>query len=290
MELNNREVAVLVWTGLVLVWMCTKTELRASLWNLIKVFTTAASLLLTALGYFVWVAGLVFLAAKAGIWKSEMLNDTVIWAVASFAFLFRSEQVLSGDHFLRRKAAAALRATILVEVFVNLVVFPLPLELVLVPFVTVLTMVSAFSGLKPEFEPAAKLTNSVLGWIGFSLLAYVAISLTSDPGQISETTGFRFLLPVWLSLGVLPYIYIVALYLGYDSAFRRIKYNSADRATRRRARWALIRHCGLRAHRLGDFRGGWIIGVVEAKGDEEPGELLDRFSPGYSASEDAEAA
>jgi hypothetical protein len=286
MELNNREIAVLAWTGVLLIWMLSRADMRAPLWNVIRAFFTPV-LLVPAIGYFAWAAGLVYIAFRAGLWNAELADDTAVWALASFALLFRSEQVLEGDHFLRRKAGKVLRATILIEVFVNLVVFPLIVELALVPIVTLLAMTSAFSGMREEWRDAGRLIDSLLAWIGFGLLAYVAIRLATDPGQLTETTGLRFLLPVWLSVGVLPYFYLWALYAGYDSAFRRINFNSADRTTRRRAKWALIRRCRLRAGRLGEFRRAWLAGVVQAEPDESGAELLKQFAP---ASDEAKAA
>jgi hypothetical protein len=170
--------------------------------------------------------------------------------------------------------------TILVEVFVNLVVFPLPIELALVPIVTFLTMLAAFSGMKPEWAPAGRLVDGTLGWIGIALLSYVGGRLATDPGLLNETAGLRFLLPVWLSLGVLPYIYLLALYLGYDAAFRRINLNCADRATRWRAKRALVRRCHLRARRLGEFRSAWVPKVITAEPNEDADELLRRLSQG----------
>jgi hypothetical protein len=288
MELNNREIAVLVWTGAFLAWALLKKDLRGPLWNVVKAFLQPA-ILLPTIGYFAWAAGLVFLAAREGVWNWEVASDTVVWAIASFALLFHSEEVLHGDHFLRRKAAKALQATILVEVFINLVVFPLIVELILVPLVTFLAMTSAFSSLQPQWQEGGRLVDGALAWIGLTLLAYVGIRLATNPGLLNETTGLRFLLPVWLSLGVLPYIYLLALYAGYDSAFRRINFNfnSADPRTRRRAKWALIRRCHLRTGRLGQFRGAWVAGVVESTPDESDDELLDQFAP---ASDKAEAA
>jgi hypothetical protein len=257
-ELNNREVALLVWIAIAIAWMISQSDMRGSLWALIKAFFKPM-ILITVIGYFAWTAGLVYLATRDGLWSWELIGDAVIWIGASFALLFHSED----GHFLRRKAAVALRATILVEVFVNLVVFPLILELALVPFLTFLALLSAFSGLKPEWEPVGKLVDTLLTWIGIGLLAYVGMKLAEDPGQIDRTTALRFLLPVWLSLGILPYIYLVALYAGYDGAFRRINFNSEDRSTRLRAKWILIKRCRLRAARLGEFRGPWLRGCAQ---------------------------
>jgi hypothetical protein len=275
-DLNNREIAVLVWLGAGFAWAMSTPDVRGSLWQLVKVVFSSGVLLATILAYAAWTVGLVHLAARAGLWESELTSDTVVWALASFALLFNSERILEDKNFLRQKVALALRATILIEVFVNLVVFPLPVELVLVPFVTLLAMLSAFSGTKPEYAQVGKLVDSLLGWIGIALLAFVAISLVVDPSRLDGTTGLRFLLPVWLSLGLLPYSYLVALYAGYERAFKWINFNSVERTTRRAAKWALVRQCRLSARRLGEFRGSWVPSIVS--NEAEGAELLRRDS------------
>jgi hypothetical protein len=285
-EFNNREIAVLIWLGVVLVWMIARADMRGSLFAMVKSLA-APILLLPIIGYFAWAAGLVFLASKSGLWNWDLASDTVFWALASAALLIRSEEVLEGDHFLLRKAATALRVTILIEVFVNLVVFPLIVELLLFPLLAFLVLASALAPLNPELKAAKGPIDGVMAVIGVSLLVYVVISLATNPDLVNETTGLRCLLPVWLSLGVLPYFYFFALYAGYSSAFKRINFNNADRATRRRLKWGLVRRCHVQAGRLGQFRGAWLQGVVKADANESPEEQLARFA---SQCDEAKAA
>ncbi len=137
----------------------------------------------------------------------------------------------------------------LVEVFVNLVVFPLVVELILFPVLACLVMTTALAGSNPELKAAKGPSETLTAMIGLGLVAYVLIKVITSPDLLNGTTGLRFFLPVWLSLGVLPYFYLLALYAGYDSAFRRINFNCSDRSTRRRAKWALMRRCHFRAGR-----------------------------------------
>src|SRR4029077_9672369 len=201
--------------------MTVRREMRGPLWNLVKTFLRPP-ISLTWVGYLAWIAALTLVASSIDVWNEELVGDTVLAGAASFTLLFHSEQVLERDDFFRRKVARALRLTVVIEVYVNLVVLPLIVELALVPIVTFLAMTSAYAASDERLEPAKKLVDGLLTSIGFVLLAFVTVKLARDPSQLNETDGLRFLLPVWISLGVLPYIYLVALYAGYDSAFRRI--------------------------------------------------------------------
>lgn len=269
MEPNNRELALLIWIGALLIWALTRADMRRSLGDVAKAFLQPA-ILVTSLGYVAWTVGLVFLASSEGLWNPELAGDTVLWAVTSYGLLFASGQILDGSLLPRHKAMSVLQATILVEVFVNLAVFPLWVELFLLPVLALLTMAGAMATARPDLKEAEGPINGALSVIGVCLVSWVIYKLATDPDLLSQTTGLRFLLPCWLLLGLLPYIYLLAVYAGYDSAFRWINFKTSDRAVRRKAKWDVVRSCGLRAQRLGEFKRSWPLQAIPGEALEDP--------------------
>ena len=90
-------------------------------------------------------------------------------------------------------------------------------------------LLSLIAGRDPGSASAKNLIDSLLGFIGIAMaLAWVVQFISSfdefDWGHAGRQLG----MPVWLTLGLLPYLYLVALWTGYDHAFRRIKMKSAD--------------------------------------------------------------
>lgn len=62
--------------------------------------------------------------------------------------------------------------------------------------------------------------------------------------------AWRFLLPLWLTVGLLAFIYLAGLHSEYQFAFRRAEFTTGRR---RSLRWALIASCGVQSHKLHSF-------------------------------------
>ena len=74
----------------------------------------------------------------------------------------------------------------------------------------------------------------------------------------------QFALPVWLTIGVLPFIYVLSLYFVYDGALRGINWATSDWRARWRTRFVLVRGFRLRRNELRSFTRMWIKRVAVA--------------------------
>lgn len=217
---QHREIAMLLWSGIALIWMLTRAEIS----------------------YF------------------------------SVARLSREEG------FLRRTTQRVLTLSLLAEVFVNLVVLPLSIEIWFLPLITVLIVMQVFMEGKEEYAPGKKLIDGVVAGIGLALFAFVGISLIADPDQLDLAHLTRVVaLPVWLTLFSLPFIYFLGLWVAYEQAFIRIAFFARDEVHARQAKRAMIRRFHFRARRVGDFSGRWQKQLVEAAADGEPQLVMREF-------------
>jgi hypothetical protein len=165
----------------------------------------------------------------------------------------------SNAAFIRRSLAQTVALTVLIEGFVNLYVFALPIELVSVLLLTLLVMTTTLAESEERFAPVAKLGNGLLVGIGLVLLGYVAIKLATGFGSVDWAhVGRLLVLPVWLGLGALPAIYALGVYMAYDSAYRRINLFAENTECgswpRRRAKLALILGTHFRARAAAGFK------------------------------------
>jgi len=251
--LNNRELAVLFWLGVLLVWMLSRRDTRSSLGPLVRSFFKAA-ILVPLLAFALYLAGAVLLARYWGLWQDDLLNDTVAWFLAvGFVMFFNIERVYTSGDFFKNTALNTIKAGVAIEVFVNLVVLPLLAELILVPVLTFLAMTLVVAESKKEYEPSRRLLSGILAVFGLAIFAFVGISLITNPGQLGLTYLLEaFALPIWLTVASLPFIYLVGLYAGYQRIFLRLDLRDADPNARRRAKLALVLACHLRATSIGD--------------------------------------
>jgi hypothetical protein len=85
--------------------------------------------------------------------------------------------------------------------------------------------------------------NSPLAVIGLSLLIYSVRQLFISWNAVDKpATALQFALPIWLTSGILPYVYLLSLFSNYQSAFHAIDVHSDDRRERLRAK--LVLHQG----------------------------------------------
>ena len=149
-QLNNREWASLAWLSLFAIWALTRAGVAKGLWDVVKV-ATSWKIWVPFVLFAAWIVGLCWLGEQARIWNDELVKDTLIWSLGpAIVALFSITEVGKKPHFFRRALLAAVGYTVLVEFFINLYVFSLPVELVLVPFVTVIVLMSLVAGIKQE--------------------------------------------------------------------------------------------------------------------------------------------
>jgi hypothetical protein len=277
-ELNNRETAMFIWAGIALIWMLMQTEVRGALWGVVRSFFQL-KLLATLLPFLAWIVGSIWIADQIGLWEDSLVNEGVYWFVATgFVLYFSVTRLAQEKGFLRRTTRRVLTFSVLAEVFVNLIVLPLWIELWFFPLITVLILMQVFMEGKAEYAPGKKLIDGLVAVIGLGLFTFVGISLITNPDQLDLAHLARLtVLPAWLTLFSLPFVYLLGLYVAYEQAFIRIDFFATDEADARRAKQAMIKRFHFRARRIGEFSGRWQKQLVEAAADGEPQQVMREF-------------
>jgi len=283
-ELNNREWATVVWLGVVVVLVLSWKKTRQPVINLIRTATTSLLAVLVA-GLWVWTAGIVLLGAWAQLWTGDLLKDTAIWAIGpALALIWGLAKAPTDPRFFRRVVLGTVKVSVLVEFYVNLQVFGFVQELLLLPVVTSLAMLDQFAGTDQKYRPAKRLFDVILTGIGLAVLAYVTVTLIANWHQQNPLHDVRELaLPVWLTIGAVPYIFGVGLFFNYEWAFRRLAQSSKDLNSVRRAKLALLVEFNVRSDRVGAFNDPWITRLTEAHNFSEARNVVRQFLRGESA-------
>jgi hypothetical protein len=115
--------------------------------------------------------------------------------------------------FVRKIVGRAVRWTIVVEFLVTLYVFPLAVELFLVPVIIVFVALQAYAQYQPTEAAVRKFIDGVLFVIGLALLLYVAVEVLSDPGGFwTREHAEGFLVAPALTVALVPLLFLVAWY------------------------------------------------------------------------------
>jgi hypothetical protein len=274
---DNRETALLIW----LVVGCLATLLipgvRREVPFLLKTLFSPVLVVpfLVAAGY---VALVVFMLAQLGLWTTAVLDVTLFWFFGPGMAAFAGAGMKAGEPALTRTLLRkAIPWVLLVEFVANLYVFSLPVELLFVPCIASVVLLDAVAEMKPELAPARNLTSLVLGVFAVFLLVRAAVIIASDPaGFASSENALRFLVPILLSLGFLPFAYLLPVFALYSDAFARLDVMSGDRARARFARRAMLRAFHLDRMKLARFAGPGLREVARAADQQEVEEVIRR--------------
>jgi hypothetical protein len=237
--------------AVVLLLVLMKKDLRESLWSITKTATSrkiSVPLLLMAL----WVTVEVLVMKRMSWWEPKMVTSTVFWSCGSGAVMFiNATQVSHQEHFFRKSALSAFKVSVLLGVVMNLIVLNLLAELLLQPALFFLGALSAYAALNDEYRQAKILVNVLLLTVLVALVVYEVASIVNDPAVLREAGLVAELaLPVWLMLGLLPFIYLVGTYSEYELAFLSAEQYAGRRVGKR---LALVATFGLKLHGLHAF-------------------------------------
>lgn len=254
MDLDNRELAGLIVLCIIAVLILMSGGVRSGLRAVARSFAEP-KVATPFLGLFAWSALLVVTASRLGLWERGLLVETALWVLGpGIALLFGIATRKRDEAFFRPVATRAFKATAYVEVVVGLFVFGLVAELVLAAIVGFLVLLSEAAATRKELRRTKQVLDTLLAVIGLGLMAYVVVHVVSEWHALDKSLLARSLaLPAYLTLGMVPFLYLIALWAGYDSALARIKVATDDPKVRRRAMLGLLSAIHFRAGKARAF-------------------------------------
>ena len=288
MLLNNRELASLIWLTMAAAWVLSRRDLRVGIAGIFKGLANPF-LLLPLLGMLGWIAVEIWAGGKLALWNAGLISNTVVWTVGTALVLyFKVDKAAEDPLFFRKTAKSALAASVFVGFFINLFIFGLLGELILQLVLTILVMIDAFSGQKPEFQQGKKVVDALLTGAGILFFSYTIVQLYAQWAHLDrQAVLLQFALPVWLTIGVLPFIYVLSLYFVYDGALRGINWATSDWRARWRTRFVLVRGFRLRRNELRSFTRMWIKRVAVAPDVTGARAVVQQFRDEQRAAEQA---
>ena len=264
--LDNRELATLILVGCFVLLALSNKSVRDSFVELVKLFLKPQILVPFVL-MFAWVGLELWVGSRLGVWNSGLAKGTILWTLgAASVLLVNCSQVKSDPKFYRRTLIATVGVVAFVEFYMNLYVLNLLLELVLQMVVVVPSFVVAVGETKQEYKSAKVFCQRVLALIGIGLFIFVARQIYLDWHLFDlRDLMLEFGLPIWLTAGLLPFLYVFSIYIVYDLAIRRINSEASNRWSNWRSRLALLSVLHLRKDAIRKLTGYRIRLLCEAQ-------------------------
>jgi hypothetical protein len=148
---NNREWAVLIWLGVLLVFMLRSKEQRALVGQPLRTALNP-KLLVPLVFMLAYIALEVWLGARISLWCSELINDTVVWVLVALSLFINSAGATRRPHFFRNRIAATLGITEFLALFTNLFALNLIAEVFPLPVLVLLVGVGVLAERKPSIR------------------------------------------------------------------------------------------------------------------------------------------
>ena len=229
-KFSNRELAITIWILIAIIWALSQPKIRKSLFQVIKAFF-AWKLAISYVIMFAYITLVIIPLNVVGIWKLPHLPVTLLWVLCvAFVMLFEFSKA-NDQNFFKDAIKDNLKGLIVLEFLINLYVFDLWVELILVPVFGILGGMIAIAETDEKYEIVKKLLNYIMAFIGLAFTGYAIYMVVTDFEHFATLENFEnFYLPILLSIMFLPFVYFAALYAGYESLFVRLQFFVKDGA------------------------------------------------------------
>jgi hypothetical protein len=248
---SNQEWAVVLWTGVALVCILCNPDLRGGLFRVLRSFLHEKVLIAFLLAV-AWIAGEVALGDRLNLWTSTDASESSLWFLTSaVVMIINLTGASTTEHFFRKSVRRLFTTSAVLTVFVYFFALPLLVSIVLMPVEALLVGVSVVATESKDSEPSRKLADGLLCIIAIGLVVHGIVRLALGWDTLDKLGLVRSLaLPTWLTIGLLPMVYLLGLYAEFEVEFVLLKTESYSRQFRWKYAFALASVFTLRAHAL----------------------------------------
>lgn len=220
---SSREKALIVWFFLFMLWAIPQRNIRKSLRAVLKALFQK-KIFAVIMAMFVYASLLVYAFYRVHVWDISLLKDTVFWVFGSaFVLLMNVGDASKEDGYFKKLILDNLKLIILLEFIINFYAFNFWIEMIVIPILSLIAVISAVSETKPEFAPAKKLVDSILWLFGVCLIIFTISNICKNCQSLLDMSNLRaVMLPPALTITYVPFLYFFALVMLYETLFVRV--------------------------------------------------------------------
>ncbi len=224
---NNRELSLLIWISVFIIALLPSKQIRQGLKGILMTLF-AKQILVPIIVMILYISLIIFIFFSLQFWDVSLLKDTIFWAFGvAFVLFFNTTKAIKEDDFFKKTILDNLKLILILEFILNLYSFNIYIELIIVPFLIFIVLLSAFSNGKEEYKLTKRFFDYLIAIIGIGYLIYAIFNIIIDFNNFATLTNLKsFLLPPILTIIFLPFIYFIALYSLYQTFFIRIKFGT----------------------------------------------------------------
>lgn len=247
---STRELSIIIWLGLALTVMMFSKNIRKGIGGVVKgIFGSIIGTILLLLA--AYVSLLIYFLYNIDFWSIFLLKDTIFWFCTTALVLFFTINNAKTNIYFKDIFKENLKWAIIIEFIVNFYTFSFWKELLLVPVMVFLAMLLAFAQADNKFIQVSKLLENLFAIIGIALLGFVTyMTFTNYQDVFKVQNLFTFLLPPFLTVLLIPFLYLVAIYMNYEELFARINCMTNDYEKKKLLKREIVLVANLNINRL----------------------------------------
>jgi hypothetical protein len=223
---SNREISIVIWVVIFLVYALYNKKIRKSFGNLVK-FAFQIKLIVPFVLLVAYVSVVVTFLNKVKLWDTDLIKETLIWfflSGISLAFSFVSNYPEKG--ILKTIVVDNVKVIILLEFIVDDFTLSLPVELAIIPIMTFVIGIDAVAKMDEKYKSVANITTGIQSIFGLTIITFAIIQAINNYQLLGTIDSIRqiMLAPI-LSTALVPFIYILLVLTTYELLFLQITMN-----------------------------------------------------------------
>ncbi|QQX76460.1 MULTISPECIES: hypothetical protein [Aequorivita] len=248
--LSNREISIIIWTLIIFTFLIIKA--KGSFGKLMSVIKALFSkkFIPFYITFGVYFSIIISLLNKYAIWEFSLYKDFTYWFLTTGIVLFFNSNNLKTYKDFATVILTALSLTIIIEFIIGFYNFSLVGELILIPIVSFISLLSVVAELKkedPNTKIIAELLKGILTITGFAILIYSIYKLTTNYSEFFTLSNLKsILLPPIFTLLFVPLIYFTVLYIKYETAFMNLsRYKFIADSRKYKIRMSILKYANI---------------------------------------------
>lgn len=287
--LNGREKALMAWITIAIIFILINKKTRSVLLNVVKAFVNK-KVFIPFVAMLVYSVVSIWILKQVGIWNTTLLKDTLLWLFGTATVLFlNTNEASRNPSMFKKMLLETVVFTMFLEFLAGLYSFSFVIEFVVLPFLFVVANMSALADSRDEYMIFRKPLKIILGGYGLFILFYSVLTVLKNLTESLTVHNLLALItPSLLSIMYLPFIYLFALIMSYETLFVRLGILIKNERLLFYSYWKILGLCHLNLWRLNMFSRNTGGQIMKLKNKKDILKLISRFRKSNSLDYDKE--
>lgn len=222
---SAREWATIIWLLIFSIFLMFQKEVRKGIKELLKIFFEKKLRILWEI-ILLYVLMITVIFYKMPIWDNIYIKDIIIWLIFSGLVICMNAASNEADEkYIKKIIKDNLKLTIILEFIMSTFTFDIWVELVIIPVITMITVMNVIAERKEESRTVHKLLDFVLVVAGFWILyETIKIGINEYKELNMLNTLVSFMIPIVYLIMIMPLVYMLEVYSKYEVLFIRMTF------------------------------------------------------------------